>query len=109
MDEKKMESLVYEKLKTVMDPELAVNIVDLGLVYGVTVREVGGKIAIDILLTLTTPGCPLAGVFDRMIKDALWGLEGISDVDEQVKCTLTFDPPWVADMMSEEARASLGM
>ncbi len=105
---KKIQQEVYARLQRVMDPELDVNIVDLGLVYDVTVRQDPG-VSIEILLTLTTPGCPLASVFDRMIKDALWGLEGVTSLDEQVKLTLTFDPPWVTDMMSEEAKAALGM
>ena len=93
---------VWERLRTVMDPELKINIVDLGLVYKVTVGE-----KIHILMTLTTPGCPLAGMFDTLIKHALKKLPGI-DVDRDVQIELTFDPPWTSDMMSEAAKAELG-
>ena len=95
------EEQVWERLRTVMDPELKINIVDLGLVYKVKV----GK-QIDILMTLTTPGCPLAGMFDALVKHALKKLPGV-DVDRDIKIELTFDPPWTADMMSEQAKAEL--
>ena len=96
------EEQVWERLKTILDPELKINIVDLGLVYKVKV----GK-QIDILMTLTTPGCPLAGMFDALVKHALKKLPGV-DVDRDVKIELTFDPPWTSDMMSEQAKAELG-
>ena len=95
------EEQVWERLKTILDPELKINIVDLGLVYKVKV----GK-QIDILMTLTTPGCPLAGMFDALVKHALKKLPGV-DVDRDIKIELTFDPPWTADMMSEQAKAEL--
>lgn len=96
------EEQVWEGLRQVMDPELKINIVDLGLVYKVTV----GK-KIHILMTLTTPGCPLAGMFDTLVKHALKKLPGI-DVDRDVHIELTFDPPWISDMMSAAAKAELG-
>lgn len=96
------EEQVWEGLRQVMDPELKINIVDLGLVYKVTV----GK-KIHILMTLTTPGCPLAGMFDTLVNHALKKLPGI-DVDRDVHIELTFDPPWTADMMSQQAKAELG-
>lgn len=102
---------VYQALKTVMDPELAVDIVSLGLIYDVQLSPIqfpdGQHTAVHILMTLTTPGCPLAGVFDSLLKDALFGLPGL-DVERDVSIELTFDPPWVPDMMSDEARAELG-
>ena len=93
---------VLETLKKVNDPELHINIVDLGLVYKVTV----GK-KIHILMTLTSPGCPLAGMFEALVKHALKQLPRL-DVDRDVQIELTFDPPWTADMMSEAAKAELG-
>ncbi len=84
----------------VMDPELGVNIVDLGLVYDVEVGE--GRISID--MTLTTPGCPLAGTLaaqaEQVLREAFEGYE--------VEVNLVFDPPWTPDRMSEEARRMLG-
>jgi len=110
---------VYSKLKQVIDPELHVNIVDLGLIYDVAVfNQTSNKSSdqktsilqpkVRIVMTLTTPTCPLAGVFQKMIKDTLKELDGIkSDADIQIE--LTFDPPWVIDMMDQEARAKLEM
>ncbi len=84
----------------VMDPELGVNIVDLGLVYNVEIDE--GRISID--MTLTTPGCPLAGTLaaqaEQVLREAFAGYE--------VEVNLVFDPPWSPDRMSEEARRMLG-
>ncbi len=91
---------VLSKLRTVIDPELGVNIVDLGLIYEVLVRE--GKV--KVLMTLTTPGCPLADMFDELVGGAVRDIKGVSGVDVE----LTFDPPWTQEMMSEEARAELG-
>lgn len=100
---------VFQALRNVIDPELNINIVDLGLVYDVQVKEAeSGDEEVAITMTLTTPGCPLAGMFDRMVKDALFPLFG-DRVDTIVTITLTFDPPWVSDMMSEEAKAELGL
>lgn len=98
---------VWERLRTIDDPELKINIVDLGLVYKVKVKRQKSKGKVYILMTPTTPGCPLAGMFDVLIKHALKKLPGI-DVDRDVHIELTFDPPWTAEMMSEAAKAELG-
>ncbi len=98
-------------LATVIDPELGVDIVSLGLIYDVTVKNKqtpeGEEPFVHIIMTLTTPGCPLAGVFDHMLRTALRTIPGL-DADQQVFIELTFDPPWVPDMMSDEAKAELG-
>ena len=92
-----------------MDPELHVNIVDLGLVYEVNVRRAKGKgHRVHIVMTLTTPGCPLAGMFDALVRHALKKIPGL-DVKQDVEIELTFDPPWTMEMMSEEVRAELGL
>lgn len=98
-----------DHLKKVLDPELHINIVDLGLVYGVKIDQSkqGLEPFVVITMTLTTPGCPMASMFDTMVKDALFGLPDLN-VDKDIKINLTFDPPWVSDMMSEEAKAELG-
>jgi len=102
---------VYACLRQVIDPELNIDVVSLGLVYEVVIKELqteaGPAPFLHILLTLTTPGCPLAAVFDTMIKEALIGLPGL-DTKKNVMVELTFDPPWMPDMMTEEARAELG-
>jgi len=93
---------VFEKLKTVIDPELGVNIVDLGLIYGV---EISKQNLIKIKMTLTSPGCPLAGMIDSMIREAV----RVLDVKAKIKLELVWDPPWIPDMISEEAKAELGL
>lgn len=95
---------VYTCLKTVLDPELNVDIVSLGLIYEVEVKE---KNRVKILMTLTTPGCPLAPVIDQLVRESLYGF--VEDTDRDVIINLTFDPPWVTDMMSEEIRLELGL
>ncbi|MBT4358352.1 MAG: DUF59 domain-containing protein, partial [Candidatus Pacebacteria bacterium] len=87
------EKLIREKLATVIDPELNVDIVSLGLIYEVKVLPSG---MIDILMTLTSPGCPLAGVFGTMVKSSLVDIKGL-DIDKNVLVELTFDPPWTTD------------
>ena len=102
---------VMECLKQVIDPELNIDVVSLGLVYEAMVKMVAGATGpqpfVHVLLTLTTPGCPLAAVFDTMIKEVLKPLPGL-DISKNVFIELTFDPPWTPEMMSEEARAELG-
>lgn len=101
---------VFDQLKKVMDPELGVDIVSLGLVYEVTVAPVqtpqGEAPFVHVLLTLTTPGCPLAGMFETLIKDALSEIPQLDT--KNVELEITFDPPWVPDMMSPAAKAELG-
>ncbi len=96
--------LIKEKLKNVIDPELYIDIASLGLIYKVTVSPAE---TVHILMTLTSPGCPLAGVFGTMVRDAPKDIEGL-DVNKDVSVELTFDPPWTMDLMSDEAKAELG-
>lgn len=86
---------VLEKLKNVLDPELRISIVDLGLIYDVKIK----KNSVEIVYTLTTPGCPLSEVIEMLIKAEIPG----------AKTTLTFDPLWDTSRMSKKARAELGM
>lgn len=106
-NQKQLETQVWESLKQVIDPELNIDIVSLGLIYKVEVT-LEPKVLVFITLTLTTPGCPLAGVFDTMISDALRTIPDL-DVEQDIHLQLSFDPPWVPDMMSEEAKAELGI
>ncbi|WEL23079.1 metal-sulfur cluster assembly factor [Candidatus Nanohalovita haloferacivicina] len=94
---------VRNQLKEVMDPELDINIVDLGLIYEVDVDDEGH---VDILMTLTTPGCPLHGVFDEMVKREVGKIEEVDERDIEVE--LTFEPRWSPEKMSDEARDELG-
>ncbi len=91
---------VLGQLEEVIDPELNVNIVDLGLIREVDVEDDRA----DILMTLTTPGCPLHGVFDELVRREVKKLESIDEVDVE----LTFEPRWSPDEMSDEARNQLG-
>lgn len=92
---------VEAALKNVYDPEIPVNIVDLGLVYEIEIKDEG---KVQIKMTLTAPGCPVAGdiVFDVQTK--VEAIVGVTDVHVQ----LTFDPPWDKEMMTEEAKLELG-
>jgi len=92
---------VLDVLREVMDPELGVDIVSLGLIYRVDVRDEG---VVDITMTLTTPGCPLHAIIGRSIERAMLPL-GVSDV----KVQLVFSPPWDPRMMNDDARLHLGM
>lgn len=91
---------VKEILRGVFDPELHINIVDLGLVYGVQVN--GDKI--EVQMTLTSPGCPYGPFLIHQVRDAVQSLKGISSADVQV----VWDPPWGPDKMTEEVRLELG-
>ena len=93
---------LIEKLKTVYDPEIPVDIYELGLVYKVDIED-NRDVAID--MTLTAPGCPVAGDMPGWVENAAATVEGIQDV----KVNLVFDPPWDASRMSEEARGALNM
>ena len=95
------EEVATEALKEVYDPELHYNIVDLGLVYEVDVKD--GEI--KVLMTLTTPACPIGPMITEQIQEMLGIMPGVKDVDVQ----FTFDPPWGPDMMSDEAKSDLGL
>ncbi|MDY6789444.1 MAG: iron-sulfur cluster assembly protein [Candidatus Nanohaloarchaea archaeon] len=95
------EKEVREQLREVIDPELDVNIVDLGLIYDIEVEE-----EVHILMTLTSPGCPLSKVFDDLIKEALRFLEGVEK--EDITIELTFEPRWSPEKMSDRARDQVG-
>jgi len=88
-------------LRTVYDPEIPVNIFDLGLVYEI---KIGDRGEVRITMTLTAPACPAAGEIIHDVQQKVEGVEGVVDCHVQ----LTFDPPWTKDMMSEEAKLELG-
>ncbi len=91
---------VLEVLKNVHDPELGVNIVDLGLVYGVEIEDK----TVHVTYTLTTMGCPIGPLIEAEMKQFLSGVEGIDEVNAE----MVLRPPWTPEMMSEEAKAALG-
>lgn len=92
---------IIEGLRDVYDPEIPVNIYDLGLVYNVDVDETNKA---SIIMTLTSPGCPVADMLVEDVRQAALSVENVSEVEVE----LTFDPPWDKSMMSEEARLELG-
>ncbi|MEM0438338.1 MAG: metal-sulfur cluster assembly factor [Candidatus Micrarchaeia archaeon] len=92
---------ILEALRSVKDPELSINVVDLGLIYGVEVK--GGKV--KVVMTLTTPMCPLGPMIIEDVRRAVEGVRGVTEVDIQV----VFDPPWTPERMSPEYREKLGL
>ena len=97
----KLEMDIYEKLRTVFDPEIPVNIVELGLIYSVAINDDG---YVNLSMTLTAPACPVAGDIIREVDEKVRQVEGVTDANVM----LTFDPPWNREMMSEEAKLELG-
>lgn len=100
MDVRLTEERVREVLKDVIDPELGVNIIDLGLIYGVHLA--GDRV--DIRMTMTTPGCPAANYIEQEVWDRLMRLSGVT----KVRVEVVWYPPWSPDRMSQEARRALG-
>ena len=92
---------VVEACRTVYDPEIPVNIYDLGLVYTIDISDDG---VVELIMTLTAPGCPVAGEMPGWLQDAVGPVDGV----QQVNVEITWDPPWGMDMMSDEARLELG-
>ena len=97
-----MESEIVKVIKTIFDPEIPINIYDLGLIYEVEALEDG---KVRILMTLTSPNCPVAESLPQEVYDKVLAIEGVSEVE----LNLTFDPPWTKDMLSEEALLELGL
>lgn len=93
---------IVKVLKTVFDPEIPVDIYELGLIYDVFVNE---NREVKILMTLTSPNCPVAETLPMEVKEKVSSINMVKDVEIE----LTFDPPWSKDLMSEEAKLELGM
>ena len=100
------EDKVREALKQVIDPELFVNIVDLGLIYDVKISEADeGKSNVDVEMTMTSPACPAGPQLLGQSKSAVSNMEGVAAVDIR----LVMDPPWTPDRMTDDARDQLGI
>lgn len=97
-----LEAEVIEQLKTVFDPEIPVNIYELGLIYGVVINDEGHA---DVRMTLTSPACPVAGSLPGEVEQKVLSVPGIESCDVE----LVWDPQWNPSMMSEAARLELGM
>lgn len=98
----RMTNAIIEALKTVYDPEIPVDIYELGLIYTI---DIGEDRNIEIDMTLTAPGCPVAGEMPVWVQNAVSAVDGV----QEVKVNMVFEPFWTPDRMSEEARVALNM
>ncbi len=101
LDTAATEAKIIERIKTIYDPEIPVDVYELGLIYDIEVEETGH---VHIVMTLTSPNCPSAEEIPLEVEHKAKEVEGVNSV----KVQLTFDPPWDKDMMSEEAQLELG-
>ena len=101
MEGQELGNKIVDVLKTIYDPEIPVDIYELGLIYDVFVNE---NQDVKVLMTLTTPNCPVADSLPQEVKDKVQSLDEVN----QAEVELTFDPPWTRDLMSEEAKLELG-
>jgi len=101
MDTALLGEKIVKVLKTIYDPEIPVDIYELGLIYDVFVNEDND---VKILMTLTTPNCPVAESLPQEVKEKVRSLDEVKEVELE----LTFDPPWTRDLMSDEAKLELG-
>nr|WP_245413434.1 SUF system Fe-S cluster assembly protein [Mangrovicella endophytica] len=92
---------IISALKTVYDPEIPADIYELGLIYKINIED---DRSVDIEMTLTAPGCPVAGEMPGWVENAVGSVDGVG----HVKVELVFDPPWTPDRMSEEAQVAVG-
>lgn len=97
-----LEADIVEALKSVYDPEIPVNIYDLGLIYKFDIAKDG---VVNLEMTLTAPGCPVAETFPGIVEQTVASVEGVSEAHVE----LVWDPPWTMEMMTEEAKLELGL
>jgi len=102
IDKEDLKNRIVDAMKTIYDPEIPVNVYDIGLIYKIEPQDDG---VVQLTMTLTTPNCPAAGILPGEIESKARSVDGVRDVDFE----LTFDPPWNPEMMSEGARLELGM
>ena len=102
IDTNKLGEEIVEVLKLIYDPEIPVDIYELGLIYDVFVNE---DYEVKILMTLTTPNCPVAETLPLEVEEKVKSIDSVKDAEVEI----TFDPPWSQDLMSEEAKLELGM
>lgn len=101
MDKKVLENTIIEVLKTVYDPEIPVDIYELGLIYDIKVND---EYHANVLMTLTSPSCPVAESLPEEVEQKIAGIQGLTGASVKI----TFEPPWEKGMMSEEAQLELG-
>ncbi len=102
MKKKQLEDAIIEVIKTVYDPEIPVDVFEMGLIYEIKIDDESN---VQILMTLTSPSCPVAESLPQEVKDKVAGIEAVKSAEIE----LTFEPAWEKDMMSEEALLELGM
>ena len=102
MDPEELREPIIAAMRTVFDPEIPVNIYDLGLIYRIGIAANGD---VDVDMTLTAPACPVAGMMPRMVEDAVSQVDGVGGV----RVELVWEPAWTQDKMSDEALLQLGM
>ena len=102
MDKETLRLEIIKNLKVIYDPEIPVNIYDLGLIYNIDIDDEGN---VSVLMTLTTPNCPVAESLPQEVHDMLVPVEGVNKVNIE----LTFEPPWDHENLSDEAKLALGM
>ena len=101
-ESKSLDENIVEALRGVYDPEIPVNIYDLGLIYKVDISDTG---IVNIDMTLTAPGCPVAETFPGIVEQTVESVDGVTEAHVE----LVWDPPWTMEQMSEEARLELGL
>jgi FeS assembly SUF system protein len=101
MDKTNLENSIIEIIKTIFDPEIPVDIYELGLIYEINIDDDGNA---EVIMTLTSPNCPAAESLPEEVKIKVGGIMGIQSAEVEI----VFDPPWTNDMMSEEAKYELG-
>lgn len=102
VNQETLRARIIETLRGIYDPEIPVNIYDLGLIYGI---EISDDAEVSISMTLTAPGCPVAQTFPGMVEATVLAVDGVRNA----KVELTWDPPWTRERMSEVAQVQLGM
>ena len=102
VDKKKIENKIINVLKAIFDPEIPVDVYELGLIYEIKIDD---QFHVEIIMTLTSPNCPVAESMPKEVEDKVGEVHGV----KSSKVNIVFDPPWDKDMMSEEAKLDLGM
>ena len=106
LTQESVEKLIWEQLKTCYDPEIPVNIVDLGLIYDCAIEPMGaGEFKVSVKMTLTAPGCGMGPVLQQDVQNKLLGIDPVQDVQVE----LVWDPPWNQGMLTEAAKLQLGL
>jgi len=102
IQKKDLEEKIIRALKEIYDPEIPVNIYEIGLIYEIKIDD---DFLVHVVMTLTTPNCPVAESLPAEVREKVKGVEGVKDVDLE----LTFEPPWDMEMLSDEAKLELGI